>query len=79
MLTGPVLAIPGFAEKLSRALKLPVEPAVVVVDGDDEADPARLAVAAGPRRRRARLGLAAPVPRRRAAAGERPCRRTEPR
>ena len=47
MLTGPVLAIPGFADKLSEQLKLPVEPAFVVVDGDDEADPARLAVAAG--------------------------------
>ena len=46
LLTGPVLAIPGFADKLSEQLKLPVEPAVVVVD-DDEADPARLAVAAG--------------------------------
>jgi type IV pilus assembly protein PilM len=47
MLTGPVLAIPGFADKLSEQLKLPVEPAFVVVDSDDEADPARLAVAAG--------------------------------
>ena len=49
LLTGPVLAIPGFAEKLAEQLKLPVEPAFVVVDGDEEAelDPARLAVAAG--------------------------------
>ena len=47
MLTGPVLAIPGFADKLSEQLKLPVEPAFVVVDSDDESDPARLAVAAG--------------------------------
>jgi type IV pilus assembly protein PilM len=47
MLTGPVLAIPGFADKLSEQLNLPVEPAFVVVDGDDEADPSRLAVAAG--------------------------------
>ena len=47
LLTGPVLAIPGFADKLSEQLKLPVEPAFVVVDGDDESDPARLAVAAG--------------------------------
>ena len=47
LLTGPVLAIPGFADKLSEQLKLPVEPAFVVVDGDDEADPARLSVAAG--------------------------------
>ena len=46
MLTGPVLAIPGFADKLSEQLRLPVEPAFVVVDGED-ADPARLAVAAG--------------------------------
>ena len=47
LLTGPVLAIPGFADKLTEQLKLPVEPAFVVVDGDGEADPARLAVAAG--------------------------------
>ena len=47
LVTGPVLAIPGFADKLSEQLKLPVEPAFVVVDGDDESDPARLAVAAG--------------------------------
>ena len=47
LMTGPVLAIPGFADKLSEQLKLPVEPAFVVVDGDDESDPARLAVAAG--------------------------------
>ncbi len=46
MLTGPVLAIPGFADKLSEQLRLPVEAAFVVVDGED-ADPARLAVAAG--------------------------------
>lgn len=47
LLTGPVLAIPGFADKLAEQLKLPVEPAFVVVDGDDGADPARLSVAAG--------------------------------
>jgi len=47
LLTGPVLAIPGFADKLSEQLKLPVEPAYVMVDSDDESDPARLAVAAG--------------------------------
>ena len=47
LMTGPVLAIPGFADKLSEQLKLPVEPAFVVVDGGDESDPARLAVAAG--------------------------------
>ena len=49
LLTGPVLAIPGFPERLQEQLKLPVEPAFVVVDGDgdSELDPARLAVAAG--------------------------------
>ena len=48
LLTGPVLAIPGFAEKLAEQLKLPVEPAFVMVDSDqDELDPSRLAVAAG--------------------------------
>jgi type IV pilus assembly protein PilM len=49
LLTGPVLAIPGFPERLQEQLKLPVEPAFVVVDGDEdsELDPARLAVAAG--------------------------------
>jgi type IV pilus assembly protein PilM len=47
LLTGPVLAIPGFADKLSEQLKLPVEPAFVVVDGDEGVDPARMAVAAG--------------------------------
>ena len=47
LLTGPVLAIPGFADKLSEQLRLPVEPAFVVVDGEGDADPARLAVAAG--------------------------------
>jgi len=47
LLTGPVLAIPGFADKLSDQLRLPVEPAFVVVDGDEAADPARMAVAAG--------------------------------
>ena len=47
LLTGPVLAIPGFADRLGDQLKLPVEPAVVVIDGDEGADPTRLAVAAG--------------------------------
>ena len=47
LLTGPVLGIPGFADKLSEQLKLPVEPAFVAVDGDSDADPARMAVAAG--------------------------------
>ncbi len=49
LLTGPVLGIPGFAERLQEQLKLPVEPAFVIVDGDEDSglDPARLAVAAG--------------------------------
>lgn len=48
LLTGSVLAIPGFADKLGEQLKLPVEPAFVVFDGDDDGvDPARMAVAAG--------------------------------
>ena len=29
LLTGPAVAIPGFAERLADELKLPVEPAVV--------------------------------------------------
>ena len=49
LLTGPVLAIPGFADRLQEQLKLPVEPSFVVVDGPEESelDPTRLAVAAG--------------------------------
>jgi type IV pilus assembly protein PilM len=48
LITGPAIAIPGFVEKLAEQLKLPVEPAYVMVDGEDsELDPSRLAVAAG--------------------------------
>jgi type IV pilus assembly protein PilM len=46
LLTGPAVAIPGFAERLAEHLKLPVEPVVVKVEGED-ADAGRLAVAAG--------------------------------
>ena len=48
LVTGPAIAIPGFAEKLSEALHMPVEAAVVHVDSDQEGvDAARLSVAAG--------------------------------
>ncbi len=49
MLTGPALAIPGFAERLGEQLNLPVEPALVGLDAgeDSELDPGRLTVAAG--------------------------------
>jgi type IV pilus assembly protein PilM len=47
LITGPAIAIPGFVEKLAEQLKLPVEPAYVMVDGESELDPSRLAVAAG--------------------------------
>ena len=48
LLTGPVVAIPGFAERLAEHLKLPVSPVVVKVEGDDATvDAGRLAVAAG--------------------------------
>jgi type IV pilus assembly protein PilM len=46
VLTGPAVAIPGFAEQLSRELRLPVEPAVVGIEADG-ADAGRLTVAAG--------------------------------
>lgn len=50
LLTGPAVAIAGFAERLAAELNLPVEPAVVAAD-DAEAlgavDPGRLTVAAG--------------------------------
>ena len=45
VLTGPVVAVPGFAERLSTQLSLPVEPAMVEAAGD--ADRPRLTVAAG--------------------------------
>jgi type IV pilus assembly protein PilM len=50
LLTGPAVAITGFAERLSTELSLPIEPAVVAFDAADTlgaADPGRLTVAAG--------------------------------
>jgi len=49
LLSGPVVTIPGFAERLSEQLKLPVEAVVVGVDADDDdaLDVGRLTVAAG--------------------------------
>jgi len=48
LLTGPAVAIPGFAEKLSEQLKLPVEPVVVgMASEEDGVDVGRLTVAAG--------------------------------
>ena len=46
VLTGPVVAIPGFVEALSDQLRLPLEAAVVQSD-DAEADLGRLTIAAG--------------------------------
>jgi len=46
VLTGPGVAIPGLAERLSEQLKLPMEPALVAAV-DEEADRGRLTVAAG--------------------------------
>jgi type IV pilus assembly protein PilM len=47
-LTGPAATIPGFAERLSDLLSLPVEPALVAVDAADPSlDAGRLTVAAG--------------------------------
>ena len=46
VVTGPALAIPGFVERLSEQLKLPLEPAVVAAE-DEAADLSRLTVAAG--------------------------------
>jgi type IV pilus assembly protein PilM len=46
VLTGPAVAIPGFAEHLSDQLRLPLEPAVVASQ-DEDADLGRLTVAAG--------------------------------
>jgi type IV pilus assembly protein PilM len=46
VLTGAAVAIPGFVEALSEQLRLPLEPAVVASE-DEEADLARLTVAAG--------------------------------
>jgi type IV pilus assembly protein PilM len=46
VLTGPAVEIPGFAERLSAQLKLPIAAAVVAAD-DETADLSRLTVAAG--------------------------------
>ncbi len=46
VLTGPAVAIPGFAQRLSEQLQIPVVPAVVSGTSDD-ADLGRLTVAAG--------------------------------
>jgi type IV pilus assembly protein PilM len=46
VLTGAAVAIPGFVEALSEQLRLPLEPAVIASE-DEEADLARLTVAAG--------------------------------
>jgi type IV pilus assembly protein PilM len=50
ILTGPAVAIPGFAEALGEQLRLPVAPVAVEVDGSGEAgegETSRLTVAAG--------------------------------
>ena len=48
LMTGPAVAIPGFAERVSDLLKLPVDPAVVGIDPEAEGvDAGRLTVAAG--------------------------------
>jgi type IV pilus assembly protein PilM len=46
VLTGPAVAIPGFADELATQLSMPVEPVVVATDVED-ADSGRLTVAAG--------------------------------
>jgi type IV pilus assembly protein PilM len=46
VVTGPAIAIPGFVEKLSDALRLPLE-GRVVEHGDDLENAGRLTVAAG--------------------------------
>jgi type IV pilus assembly protein PilM len=46
VVTGPAIAIPGFVETLSEALRLPLE-ARVVEHGDDTENAGRLTVAAG--------------------------------
>jgi type IV pilus assembly protein PilM len=45
VLTGPAVAIPGFAERLADELRMPVD--AIVVAGGDGADLGRLTVAAG--------------------------------
>ena len=67
VLTGPAVAIPGFAERLATALGMPVEARMVAQTGEDEHD------AEPPRRRRrprrrGRLAPAAPLRR-----DHRPC------
>jgi type IV pilus assembly protein PilM len=47
VVSGPAVAIPGFAEEVGRALRMPVTTAVVTADDAVEADVTRLAVAAG--------------------------------
>jgi type IV pilus assembly protein PilM len=47
VLTGPAVAIPGFADHLATALGMSVEARMVAQSGDDEHDTSRLAVAAG--------------------------------
>ena len=49
LLTGPTVAIAGFAERHAELLNLPVEPAVVAAEAslNDDVDPGRLTVAAG--------------------------------
>ena len=50
LLTGPAVAIVGFAERLAEELKLPVEPAAIGFDDPasaEAADPGRFTVAAG--------------------------------
>jgi type IV pilus assembly protein PilM len=47
LLTGPAVAIPGFTDRLAEQLRIPVEAAVVGVDGEQDLDAGRLAVAAG--------------------------------
>jgi type IV pilus assembly protein PilM len=46
VLTGPAVAVPGFAERLAEQLRMPVEAAVVAVP-DESTDAGRLTVAAG--------------------------------
>lgn len=47
VLTGPAVDVPGFADKLSEQLRLPLEPAVVAAPEAAGADLGRLTVAAG--------------------------------
>jgi Tfp pilus assembly PilM family ATPase len=47
VVSGPAVAIPGFAEEVGRALRMPVTTAVVAADDSVDADVTRLAIAAG--------------------------------